>query len=24
MNIGCPRKLLEEGLTRIANALKEL
>jgi cystathionine beta-lyase len=24
MNIGCPRKLLEEGLTRIANALNEL
>jgi cystathionine beta-lyase len=24
MNIGCPRRLLEEGLTRIANALKEL
>jgi cystathionine beta-lyase len=24
MNIGCPRKLLEEGLTRIANALKDL
>jgi len=24
MNIGCPRKLLEEGLTRIVNALKDL
>jgi cystathionine beta-lyase len=24
MNIGCPRKLLEEGLTRIANSLKKI